>query len=150
MAEDPDRPQLPLSRSPLAFLEDWYASQCDSDWEHSFGIHIETLDNPGWTLKIDLEGTVWDGKAMERAVVQRGEHDWFQAWSDGQAWQAHCGPQNLGEVIEAFREFLHLPAEDGRDDVAPAKEPFGSQLPRLQYVYPDLFRVRPGLPKSDT
>ena len=29
-------------------LQKWYKSQCNGDWEHSFGIKIETLDNPGW------------------------------------------------------------------------------------------------------
>ncbi len=38
-------------------LQNWYASNCDGDWEHSFGIRIETLDNPGWLVTIDLEDT---------------------------------------------------------------------------------------------
>ncbi|MFT5930929.1 MAG: hypothetical protein ACI93G_000001, partial [Hyphomonas sp.] len=35
----------------------WYQSQCDGDWEHSFGLKIESLDNPGWSVHVDLEGT---------------------------------------------------------------------------------------------
>jgi ribosomal protein L37E len=35
----------------LSKLSDWYAAQCDGDWEHEFGIHIGTLDNPGWSVK---------------------------------------------------------------------------------------------------
>ena len=41
----------------LQRLESWYRSQCDGEWEHGFGITIETHDNPGWGLKIDLQGT---------------------------------------------------------------------------------------------
>jgi len=29
-------------------IQDWYRRQCDGDWEHSYGVKIETLDNPGW------------------------------------------------------------------------------------------------------
>ena len=33
-------------QSMMGFLQSWYQSQCDGDWEHEFGIRIETLDNP--------------------------------------------------------------------------------------------------------
>ncbi|MBN6041230.1 Imm53 family immunity protein [Amycolatopsis sp. 195334CR] len=29
------------------FLERWFAGQCDDDWEHRYGITLETRDNPG-------------------------------------------------------------------------------------------------------
>ncbi|UCH44768.1 MAG: hypothetical protein JSV11_10785 [Nitrospiraceae bacterium] len=37
-------------------LNRWYINQCNGDWEHQYGIVIETLDNPGWRVKIDLTG----------------------------------------------------------------------------------------------
>ena len=36
-------------------LENWYNSRCDGDWEHEFGIKIDTLDNPGWKITIDID-----------------------------------------------------------------------------------------------
>lgn len=30
----------------LKWLENWYSSNCDGDWEHLYGITIRTLDNP--------------------------------------------------------------------------------------------------------
>ena len=38
-------------------LENWYFSNCNEDWEHQFGVKIDTLVNPGWRVEIDLEGT---------------------------------------------------------------------------------------------
>jgi hypothetical protein len=35
----------------LAWLQGWYAEQCDSDWEHDESVSIGTLDNPGWRLR---------------------------------------------------------------------------------------------------
>lgn len=35
----------------------WYVRECDDDWEHSYGVKIDTLDNPGWTIAIDLRET---------------------------------------------------------------------------------------------
>jgi hypothetical protein len=43
--------------SSLDFLQRWYAEQCDGKWEHSYGVRIETLDNPGWQITVDLNGT---------------------------------------------------------------------------------------------
>ena len=33
----------------------WYKTNCDGDWEHSYGITLQTLDNPGWHLTVDLQ-----------------------------------------------------------------------------------------------
>ncbi len=38
----------------LAWLQDWYRSRCDGTWEHSYGVKIDTLDNPGWLVTVDL------------------------------------------------------------------------------------------------
>jgi len=54
----------------LARLERWYAARCDGAWEHQKGVVIETLDNPGWQMRIDLDET--GPSATEfRAAVQR-------------------------------------------------------------------------------
>lgn len=45
---------------------DWFASQCNGDWEHMHGITIETTDNPGWYVTI------------ERVPIS----DW-DSWGDG-------------------------------------------------------------------
>ncbi len=41
----------------IAFIEAWYVSHCDGEWEHEFGIRIATIDNPGWHLEIDIVDT---------------------------------------------------------------------------------------------
>jgi hypothetical protein len=28
-------------------LLQWYAAHCDSEWEHTYGVTLDTLDNPG-------------------------------------------------------------------------------------------------------
>ena len=39
----------------IAGLEDWYADLCNGDWEHTGGIKIETLDNPGWCITVTYD-----------------------------------------------------------------------------------------------
>ena len=50
-----------MTSGALEFLIDWFAIHCDGDWEHSEGIRIATLDNPGWALDVRIEDTELDG-----------------------------------------------------------------------------------------
>jgi Immunity protein 53 len=86
------------------WLQAWYATQANGDWEHERGINISTLDNPGWTVEIDLAETDLSGRVMERIERHRSEHDWVVAWTEGDTYHAACGPTNLGEALYLFRE----------------------------------------------
>ncbi|GAA2482127.1 immunity 53 family protein [Winogradskya humida] len=85
------------------WLQAWYATQCNGDWEHEFGIRIETLDNPGWTIVIDLGDTALEDKPYERQEIHRSEHDWIFTRVESRQFTASCGPLNLGEVLHLFR-----------------------------------------------
>ncbi len=37
----------------LAWLVSWYIEQCDGEWEHAYGLSLDTLDNPGWVVVVD-------------------------------------------------------------------------------------------------
>ena len=41
----------------LKWLQQWYLAQCDGEWEHGSALTIGTIDNPGSSVKICLEGT---------------------------------------------------------------------------------------------
>src|SRR5262249_14404082 len=58
------------------WLQAWYATQCNGEWEHGYGLEIETIDNPGWSVKIDLNGTSLTDRHYERQAIHRSEHDW--------------------------------------------------------------------------
>lgn len=88
---------------PLTWLQAWYATQCDGDWEHEYGVSIETLDNPGWFLKLDLQETAMDGLTFPKREVHRSQHDWFIAQVVEGRFKVACGPLNLGEAIHQFR-----------------------------------------------
>jgi hypothetical protein len=49
----------------LQWLQVWYKSQCNGDWEHQHGIKINTLDNPRWDLKIDIYNTDLEGLEID-------------------------------------------------------------------------------------
>jgi hypothetical protein len=86
----------------LYLLQRWYVAQCDDDWEHSEGVTIETLDNPGWRVRINLRGTELESVVPDWVKVQRSEHDWLQWRATEAVFEAACGPTNLGEALAAF------------------------------------------------
>ena len=86
----------------LARLEDWYLGECNDDWEHSYGVRIETVDNPGWLVTIDLVETDWQRLSVERVVEERSDRDWIQYEVAEGKYVASGGPKNLRELIATF------------------------------------------------
>jgi hypothetical protein len=86
----------------LARIQRWYLDCCDGEWEHDYGVTIESLDNPGWRVHVDLRHTPLDDRDHESAEVHRSEADWLVTRRDGSRWEAACGPLNLDEALEAF------------------------------------------------
>jgi hypothetical protein len=93
------------SDRPLRWLQDWYADHCNGDWEHSFGVALDTLDNPGWSLVIDLAETELAGRTLTPLRIDRTETDWIWASIEDGRFCVRCGPGNLVEAIGLFRRW---------------------------------------------
>lgn len=87
----------------LAWLQEWYLQQCDGDWEHEFGVSINTLDNPGWSLSVELSETGLEGVAFEPIRITRSESDWLHCWVQDSVFQARGGALNLADMLDSFR-----------------------------------------------
>ena len=90
----------------LLWLINWYVSQCDGDWEHQFGIKVETLDNPGWSIQISIQETELQNKEFQNISIERIENDWFHCFVRDGKFEGPCGPYNLSEVLKIFREWV--------------------------------------------
>ncbi len=90
----------------LIWLQNWYAAQCDGEWEHGYGIQIDTIDNPGWLIKINIQGTFLKDKEFQRKKIERSEYDWVQYWVKDSIFQAAGGAKNLFEIIEIFKKWV--------------------------------------------
>lgn len=86
----------------LKELQIWYQSQINGDWEHGHGVKIDTLDNPGWSLRIDLAGTALEGKNFESLKVERSGYDWLSCVVENSVFAGYCGARNLEEMIGVF------------------------------------------------
>lgn len=92
--------------APIESLMAWYRSQCNGDWEHQHGVRLETLDNPGWSLDVDLAETEHAGKSLQQKMTQRSEDDWIFVEVKDDLFRARGGPRNLLELFELFVAFL--------------------------------------------
>ena|ERR1700744_3956873 len=91
--------------SNLEFLQDWYSSNCDGDWEHSFGIKIETLDNPGWTITVDLENTEWEDLQFSESE-ELSEDDWFNIGAKEKKLIAYGDSKKLVYLLDRIKNIL--------------------------------------------
>jgi hypothetical protein len=98
-------------------IQDWYLSNCDGEWEHDYGVEIETLDNPGWTVRICLKGTPLEGRAYPGTEFYRNgredehERDWYvtrlrdEGLPRGIIFEGAGGPAHLETILSEFLEF---------------------------------------------
>jgi hypothetical protein len=94
-----------MNMEPLENIQEWYAACCDGEWEHTYGVRIETLDNPGWAVDIDLTDTPLAGKPFESVNLERTENDWLNCQVSSGRFRGRGGPKNLDEILHIFRDW---------------------------------------------
>lgn len=87
----------------LKVLQQWYQSKCDGTWEHMYGVEIDTLDNPGWTVSLTGET---DKKSMN-IFVDRSEGNWLSVKSFDDNFVAYGGINNLEEILAHAVEWIN-------------------------------------------
>ncbi|WP_075617944.1 immunity 53 family protein [Paenisporosarcina indica] len=92
----------------LIWLQKWYLKECNGDWEHSFGIRIETLDNPGWSVRINLIDTDLEDEIFNKVTIERHENDWiFCEINEESEFLGYGGPGNLSEILDVFKAWVN-------------------------------------------
>lgn len=96
------------NKSELKWLEEWYRRQCNGDWEHSFGIEIETLDNPGWLISIDLKETELENLTIDYKLKENSENDWYSIKCHNSKFTAAGDPLKLEFLLKLFRDLAQI------------------------------------------
>lgn len=90
----------------FAWLQEWYAARCDGKWEHEFGIKIESLDNPGWKVEVDLRGTPWEEMSGRREKRDESEGSWYECRIERGQFIGFSSPLRLEELLSVMRGWL--------------------------------------------
>jgi len=89
----------------IKWLQEWYFSQCDGDWEHIQGVKITTVDNPGWYVELNVTETNLDGRVFKNIKIEREDNNWLFCKVENNMFVGAGGPLNLDEIIVIFREW---------------------------------------------
>jgi len=82
-------------------LQNWYKINCNGDWEHGYGLNISNVDNPGWTVTIDLVETAYDTTTFEKSF-NNGEDDWLFIKVKDQKFEGNGDANKLEVIIKIF------------------------------------------------
>lgn len=106
--------------SNLAWLQQFYLSLCDGDWEHGYGFKIENCDNPGWLFEFELTDTGYE-EALPPDVkigtdLTRDGPDWIHLQKRDDKILGACGPLKLDELIGEFRAWVEASGAERTND----------------------------------
>jgi hypothetical protein len=96
-----------MRQDELAELQRWYDARCDGEWEHAFGVRIETLDNPGWSVEVDLAGTPLAGRAFPSVRDMAPAREWLSCEVSGDTFRGAGGPPMLGRILRVFLDWAY-------------------------------------------
>lgn len=69
-------------------------------------IKIYTVDNPGWSIRIDLLETSLENEIFNRLQIERTESDWLICRVEDHTFMGSGGVFNLDEIIEIFKNWV--------------------------------------------
>jgi Immunity protein 53 len=98
-------------------LQDWYLSNCNGVWEHQYGVAINTIDNPGWSVSIDLEDTNLEHISFEAKNIERNSQDWIVCRISESKFEGFGGVNNLIEIIQIFTDWVNMESYSNRPKV---------------------------------
>ena len=90
----------------LNWLMKWYQSNCDGYWEHLYGINIETLDNPGWSVDINLNDTTFENKIFNSIKYHKSDNDWIICRVENSIFKGGGDSSKLEEIFKIFKSWI--------------------------------------------
>lgn len=110
------QPSLPTTVDFRGVIE-WYQHHCDDSWEHQHGVKLETLDNPGWLLTINLVETELQGSTMPevREGLSPDDHpcspSWIHCSIRNHQFRGACDPHQVARLFDIFDQFRRSNSE---------------------------------------
>ena len=108
--------------SVLTEIQEWYASNCDGEWEPEYGLEIGTMDNPGWSVTIDLYETNLEGKEFQRIKNHQSEESWIECWVEENKFRSFGDPGRLEEILRSFLDWAKSENEEWLKPPPPLSE----------------------------
>ena len=96
---------MTISSSEISILsrfQKWYQSMCDGDWEHCYGVKIDTSDNPGWIVEIDIIDTPLENKPFDTIHYGETDHDYLICKIENGKFEGFGDVTKLENILNCF------------------------------------------------
>jgi len=95
-----------MSDNLLKWLCNWYQLKCNDDWEHNYGVMIETIDNPGWNITIDIDVSKNEIQPISWTFVEISADDWYGYKLFDGKFEASGDPSKLEFLFLLFKKII--------------------------------------------
>lgn len=97
---------MSADQSPFQWLQQFFQSNCDGDWEHDNGCTIETASDPGWKFTFNLRGTSYEHLNLEELEDHQAPINWLRCKVENSTFIAFCSPRRLEDCISILRDLV--------------------------------------------
>lgn len=97
-----------MKENNINWLCEWYSNNCDGDWEHQNGVVIETIDNPGWNIIINIKSNLGKIEDIPWIHYEVDVNDWMGYKIENKRFEASGDASKLNLLIGLFREFIEI------------------------------------------
>jgi hypothetical protein len=102
-----------MPRNNLEWLDGWYQRQCNGEWEHTQGVRLKSLDDPGWHLTINLAGTSAVNARPQQLRLDTQSGGWLACSIAGECFEGSGDPRKLEQIIGVFRRWVETERQTG-------------------------------------
>ena len=100
-----------MSKS-INFLQEWHKTCFNKTGKKDHRIIIETLDNPGWWVEINLKDTQYIDKQFDAIKELEDDDIWIYCVVKDNQFQAASSPQNLNSILNIFCKWIDSSYEE--------------------------------------
>jgi hypothetical protein len=101
----------------IRWLETWFQRHCDGTWEHDSRVKLESIDNPGWWLHVNLDEkgpdrvleVIGDPPSEANGYIATGQ--WMRCEIKAGRFSGAGDPTKLGQIIACFRKYAERRAD---------------------------------------
>ncbi|MDB9720391.1 immunity 53 family protein [Winogradskyella sp.] len=90
----------------LDWIQDWFKSQCDGDWEKDEVIQITTLATPGWEVEIDISNTSLANLEIKWILNEINRQDWYGVKVENAKFLAAGDGGKLMFLLDLFKQMI--------------------------------------------
>ena len=94
------------SSNTMSLLYQWYFEQCNGHWEHEYGIVIQTIDNPGWQVVIDLHHTDLENYEISWSLTKENDTNWYGYKIENKQFFGAGDYTKLETIVDCFLQIL--------------------------------------------